>query len=293
VIIPGLVCALGLIAIAASPPDTSGGEASAGPEFSEPQESPEPQPISTVSKWDLRKQQRWLIRWAPEPHMFELGIDGGAFRIAGHPPSDEVPALRKVNPTVGLRAGYYPIRLFGIEAEAGVIRNQAFTEFEPYDVAPFTLRGHAVAQLGLWSVTPFVLVGVGMLTLNANGTSLGSDNDLALHFGGGVKVFLNRWLMLRLDARDVVADQLGVDNDTLTSHNLELLLGFSVTLNRKNQQLESEPAPLPVPLPGDRDADGRSDDIDNCPGEPETVNGYRDEDGCAELDRNGDGYFDA
>jgi hypothetical protein len=30
----------------------------------------------------------------------------------------------------------------------------------------------------------------------------------------------------------------------------------------------------------DRDGDGVPDDVDKCPDEPETLNGYQDEDGC-------------
>jgi outer membrane protein OmpA-like peptidoglycan-associated protein len=250
------------------------------------------------SKWDARKDQRWIVRWAPEPHMIELGIYGGLFKLAEthelFDPDVSLPdqgylPLRKLNPDLGARIGYYPIRFFGIEAEGGAMPSKII---DGDGVTPFTVRGHAVAQLGLWSVTPFVLVGAGMLGIGG-GSPLGSDIDPALHFGGGVKVYLNRWVMLRLDARDVVTHQLGVDN-TFKSHNLELLLGLSVTLNRKNKKPEPgpEPEPLPDALPGDRDGDGFLDNEDTCPDEAETVNGYQDEDGCPELDSDGDSFFD-
>jgi OmpA-OmpF porin, OOP family len=45
--------------------------------------------------------------------------------------------------------------------------------------------------------------------------------------------------------------------------------------------------------PGDRDGDGYIDPEDQCPDEPETWNGYKDEDGCAdEPDTDGDGILD-
>jgi OOP family OmpA-OmpF porin len=320
--IPGLVCALGLmtpaLGQAEGPPEGEGSaEASGGFELSaegsaEPEagvetdaaveadagaEADAPKPKKT-SKWDPRKEQKWIVRWAPEPHMIEVGIYGGLFKLNGDhelfrpdpmlPQQGYLP-LRKLNPDFGLRLGWYPIRFFGIEAEGGAMPSKLEGGG---GVVPFTVRGHAVGQLGLWSITPFVLVGAGMLGINSSGP-LGSDIDPALHFGGGVKFYLNRWVMLRVDARDVVTHKLGPEN-TFVSHNLEVLLGLSVTLNRKNKKPEPEPEPEPEvePLPGDRDGDGLLDTVDTCPDDPETVNGYLDEDGCPESDRDGDTFWD-
>jgi outer membrane protein OmpA-like peptidoglycan-associated protein len=42
-----------------------------------------------------------------------------------------------------------------------------------------------------------------------------------------------------------------------------------------------EPEPTgPPPPPSDRDGDGIPDDVDKCPDQPETINGYLDDDGC-------------
>jgi outer membrane protein OmpA-like peptidoglycan-associated protein len=48
-----------------------------------------------------------------------------------------------------------------------------------------------------------------------------------------------------------------------------------------------QPAAPPggAPAPSDRDGDGIADDADECPTEPEVVNGMRDEDGCPEPGR--------
>jgi OmpA-OmpF porin, OOP family len=45
-------------------------------------------------------------------------------------------------------------------------------------------------------------------------------------------------------------------------------------------------------VPQDQDGDGLVDGEDECPEEPELVNGYKDEDGCPESDSDGDGVFD-
>jgi outer membrane protein OmpA-like peptidoglycan-associated protein len=48
-----------------------------------------------------------------------------------------------------------------------------------------------------------------------------------------------------------------------------------------------------APKPGDRDGDGLADNIDKCPDEPETYNGFQDEDGCPdEADTDSDGIGD-
>jgi OOP family OmpA-OmpF porin len=335
--IPGLVCALGLVAPALAhawaPPNddspASGGEAEAEAEAEGGGESSgamslsggaslgggaeadtaadteadasaageaETETDAQPRKWNPRKHQPWIKRWAPEPHMVELGIYGGLFLLnRDHElfdPDVTLPQqgwmpLRGPNPDFGLRAGYYPLRFFGIEAEGGAMPSRLDAGG---GVTPFTVRGHAVGQLGLWSVTPFVLVGAGMLGINSSGP-LGTDIDPAMHFGGGAKVYINRWLMLRLDVRDVVSHKRGVDN-TFISHNLEVLLGLSVTLNRKNRP-QGQPAPEATPAgPGDRDGDGILDTDDACIDEPETQNGYQDDDGCPESDRDGDSYWD-
>lgn len=44
--------------------------------------------------------------------------------------------------------------------------------------------------------------------------------------------------------------------------------------------------------PKDRDGDGIMDDVDQCPDEPEDMNGVQDQDGCPEHDRDRDGISD-
>ena len=51
-------------------------------------------------------------------------------------------------------------------------------------------------------------------------------------------------------------------------------------------------APAPKPKSGDGDRDGVVDTDDTCPKEAEDLDGYRDMDGCPELDNDGDGQLD-
>ena len=56
-------------------------------------------------------------------------------------------------------------------------------------------------------------------------------------------------------------------------------------------QPEPEPEPEPEP-PGDRDGDGLTDDVDECPDDPEDFDEFEDEDGCPEPDNDQDGILD-
>jgi OOP family OmpA-OmpF porin len=247
-------------------------------------------------KWDAREHEPWIRRWRPESRLAEVGIYGGVFLLnPDHElfrPQLELPqqgwqAMRRLNPDFGVRVGYYHFRFVGFEAEGGAMPSK----LDSGDgVVPFTLRGHVVGQLGLWSVTPFVLFGGGMIGINSKGP-LGSDIDPAVHFGGGVKIYVNRWVMLRVDVRDVVTHKLGVDN-TFIAHNLEALLGISVVLNRRNTPSPRPVRDEPVPADDDRDRDGILNADDQCADVPENINGYQDTDGCPEQDRDGDGFWD-
>ncbi|MCA9687547.1 MAG: hypothetical protein KC457_35625, partial [Myxococcales bacterium] len=228
-----------------------------------------------------RGELPWIRRWAPEANTGEIGVYGGLLLIAADhelfepnldDPDGGFRPLRRPNPDFGLRLGYYPLRFFGVEVEAGAMPSRLE---DGTGVVPFTVRGAAVAQLGLWSVTPFVLVGVGMLGVSSDRAALGKDIDPAMHFGGGVKIFLDRRFQLRLDLRDVVSHQRGVEN-TFESHNLEALLGLSITLGRSRGAAPPKQGPGPRG-PVDSDGDGIFDDVDACVSEPETVNGFEDE----------------
>jgi OOP family OmpA-OmpF porin len=289
----GLVCALGLtaapLAHAQEPANADPSEGTASAEVSTGTNA------QARGTWDLRTNEPWIRRWRPESRLAEFGVYGGLFLLNDEHelfnPRAELPLqgwqpLRGPNPDFGVRIGYYQFRFVGFEVEGGAMPSRLD---DGSSVVPFTLRGHVVGQLGLWSVTPFVLFGGGMLGVNSKGP-LETDIDPAVHFGGGVKIYINRWVVFRVDLRDVVSHKLGPEK-TLVSHNLEALLGLSIVINRRNT-----PPPVEDPIteegPGDRDGDRILDRDDECPDIAENVNGYEDTDGCPEHDRDGDGYWD-
>jgi len=244
-----------------------------------------------------RMDQPWIKRWAPERNMWELGLYIGAYVPT---PRHE---LYEWNPNLpdaghqgldtaldgGVRAAFFPLRMFGLELEGGGMPTSAEND---ESAMLYTVRGHLIAQLWQWSVSPFALLGGGMLGVSSDGTAVGNDIDAALHFGGGVKIYIFRWLVGRVDVRDVVTHRRG--NDQFTGHNFEVLFGLSATLGREvDEPKRKKPAPAPARGPVDTDGDGITDDVDACVSDPETVNGFEDEDGCPETDTDGDGVYDS
>jgi len=69
------------------------------------------------------------------------------------------------------------------------------------------------------------------------------------------------------------------------------LLTFGVNLTARIDLGASAPEAAPAPL--DEDGDGVDDDRDRCPGEPEDVDGFQDDDGCIDADDDSDGFPDA
>src|SRR6478736_503188 len=92
-----------------------------------------------------------------------------------------------------------------------------------------------------------------------------SKQKFSNEFLGGIKLFIeqNSYLMMGAGSR---AFSTGFE-----AADVRMVLGF-----------------VYEPSIGDRDGDGYKDDQDQCPDEPEDFDGFKDEDGCPEIDRDGD-----
>ncbi|MDC0715275.1 OmpA family protein [Nannocystis bainbridge] len=252
----------------------------------------------------------WIKRYRPTAMSGEFGIFAGLmFPARDHelylPPQPGDPInwqpYKKVAPDIGLRAGFYPLSFLGLELEGAIMPTK--TENDGKGAVLGGFRGYVLAQLP-YRISPFVLIGPGLLGTSA----LGGDVDPAIHFGGGVKFYINNYLALRLDVRDNASAQYGIDGGR--THHIEVLLGLSFVLRKKQPVTRDDPdsdgdgfkdsvdrcvtvpgvAPDGCPEPGEGDADGDGflDSVDACPQERGIA-----PDGCPEKDRDGDGFVDS
>ncbi len=265
-----------------------------------------------------RRDVAWIRRCAPERNTWELGAFAGVMFPAAH--SHELFNARRqldarregkefwrpyrtAAPDLGIRLAYFPLSFLGGEVEAAVMPTRVVEDGGPGARANlFSVRAHFIAQIPLWRVAPFIVVGSGGIGTNG---ALGNDFDPMTHFGAGVKVFLTQRTLLRLDVRDNVAARKEVDAGA-TSYP-EVLLGFSTVLGRskprrvpekdsdgdgfldRSDACPYEPGKAPDGCPErDRDADGFMDSADACPDVPGVA-----PDGCPEKDRDGDGFLDS
>lgn len=268
---------------------------------------------------DDGKPDKWIYRYPPYRNMWEFGVFGGVWfpsrRIELFLPEAGYQRLRRVTPEVGARVGYYPLAYLGVEAEGAVLPTRtAVTEAR---ATVWAVRGNVIGQLPFWSVTPFLLAGVGVLGITSEDGlptpegltgGVGSDQDFSLQLGGGVKVFVNDFIQLRLDIRNVLSNRVGIGEGFTSSP--EILLGITYTLGKRKKKSDPPPKKPPprgndrdgdsvedpddycpdvfgVPPRGcpqvcidDNDADGLPNPEDKCPEDPENRNGFEDDDGC-------------
>ncbi|HMJ03964.1 MAG TPA: OmpA family protein [Conexibacter sp.] len=220
--------------------------------------------------------------WGVDGGTWELGMYWGVLRPDGRHQlfdpdlsEDYFQKLERVTPELGLRAGYLPLSVLGLELEAGLLPSQ--TRKSGDGVNLFAVRAHLLLQAPTRAIVPFLAIGGGMLGISSEDDVLGSDVDPEVHIGLGVKAFVTRDVELRIDVRDNLSEAL--PEDTIAQH-WEALLGFSIVGGR------AEPPPPP---PSDTDGDGITDDRDLC----KTAAGPA-PDGCPPPpDADGDGIVDA
>ncbi|MES1183977.1 MAG: tetratricopeptide repeat protein [Myxococcales bacterium] len=185
----------------------------------------------------------------PKKNTAELGVMGGLLFVSD---SNNLQDGGKSHEgfdwtmQVGVRAAFFPVTVFGIEAEYahgfghwGCPRGshcdpapdpQGFYPATGGSAAFNVVRGHLIGQLPTSRVVPFALLGAGILHEQSKPT--GSDSDFALEAGLGLKVMATKLLVPRLDFRmNMTQKQGGGFTDGVAFHP-EVLLGLSFTLGR-------------------------------------------------------------
>jgi OOP family OmpA-OmpF porin len=178
----------------------------------------------------------WIVEYKPVRGMWELGAFGGAFIIAQphdfYDPELGFRQLNRAGPDVGLRAAYYPLSFLGIEGEFAAIWTTAKYAKQPAFL--YGLRANAILQLPLFRLVPFVMGGYGLMGVRSNRDSLGNDIDPVGHYGIGLKLFVTRWVALRLEGRHLIGAA-AQQRQKIANH-AEVLFGVSVTLGRPKER---------------------------------------------------------
>lgn len=236
----------------------------------------------------------------PRGNLLELGLYGGLLFLSNNnrlngPGGALYSNFKRPTPELGLRLAYFPVSFLGVEVEGmlGFAKTR-----EKVSTTVYAARAHMILQMPMGTVSPYALIGGGILGVSGDQTH--GDRDPGLHFGAGVRFNASREVSLRVELRDTITKQRPGKN---SSQHFETLLGASMVFGR--------PKPLPIDTDGDlvidlndycptevgilpdgcpiRDADGDGflDDKDTCPNEAGVA-----PDGCPIRDADGDGVLD-
>ncbi len=174
----------------------------------------------------------WIVEYKPVRGMWELGAFGGAFIIDQphdfYDPTLGFRQLKKAAPDVGVRAAYYPLSFLGVEGEFSAIWSTA--KYAKAPVFLYGLRLNGILQLPLFRLVPFFVGGYGIMGVRSNRDALGNDIDPVGHYGGGLKLYVNRWIALRLEGRHLIGA--AAQQRRRIANHAEVLFGVSVTLGR-------------------------------------------------------------
>ncbi|HVV85119.1 MAG TPA: OmpA family protein, partial [Kofleriaceae bacterium] len=178
----------------------------------------------------------------------------------------------------------------GVEAEAKLAFSSTGSSDEggrkSYFAPVLGWRAHLIARLRSRSAwTPHLVVGVGGETIMTSSPFVSGDTDAAFYYGPGVTrpIFghRGRW-DLRVDLRHGITA--GRGSGAVSTFELQAGLSTAWGLGHRAARPAAD---------SDRDGDGILDRVDACPLQPETKNGYQDDDGCPDVgDRDGDGIAD-
>lgn len=179
----------------------------------------------------------------PQKNTAELGVMGGLLFVSN---SNNFQGPNKAHANfdatyqLGVRAAFFPVKVFGIEAEYthgfghwGCPRNAECTPIlgsgpgegsARFDV----VRGHLIGQLPTSRFIPFALLGAGFIHEKSDAT--GKDRDFSLVAGVGGKVMATKLLVPRFDVRLNMGQRRGGKfTDGISAHP-EFLLGLGFRL---------------------------------------------------------------
>ncbi|HEX8954179.1 MAG TPA: OmpA family protein [Polyangia bacterium] len=243
-----------------------------------------------------------LLLLAPTAHAFDLKMETGAF-VGGHFFSDttnlgrdnNAPTSNQLNHSavLGFRIGFVLHPRLVLEGELALAPTGSADGNA--SVLAFGWRAHLRVDILTGRIRPFVLAGGGGWTSSSSNSDIvEQDTRGELHAGAGLMVDIGCQWGLRLDGRaqfgggtdgDGVVDRLDkCPSQPGPKENAGCAWpdsdgdGVSDNVDKcpdKAGPVENQGCPWP-----DSDGDGILDKDDKCPNQPETKNGYQDEDGC-------------
>jgi hypothetical protein len=176
----------------------------------------------------------------PKENMVEAGLIGGALWLSKRhnlaAPGKEAYRIEYPILQVGLRAGFFPSRYLGVEAEWthgwGKVRatDDMTGTSADRDVRTDLARAHLVGQWPNYFVVPFVQLGSGFIH-GMSGVS-GADLDFLFDVGVGAKVMAHEFLVPRIDARMNFSQERGGGMTDGIAASPELLLAVDFILDK-------------------------------------------------------------
>ena len=188
-------------------------------------------------------------------------IEGGEYTISpfvGGYTFDGIQHL-KTNIATGLKVGYNLNKNWGVEGQFTYVPLTPTLAAETRRGDQYSLRADVLYHfMPKSSLVPFVALGGGWSqTENLFGPT---NNDATLDYGVGVKYFLNDWLALRGDVREIFSFHTSNQGATDYWQNVEYTVGLTFQFGRprvaaraveveKPMQEIKAPAPPPAPVP--------------------------------------------
>jgi len=199
--------------------------------------------------------------------------------------------LERVNMELGVRFAYFLHDMVGVEIEGGWVR--ATTKNTGDGASIFNVRAQAIVQKRFDRVVPFGSLGLGVWRVSSDDDILGSDTDMLLQAGVGVRLFVTDAIALRGEFRYLRGPSQQPPYH-LNAGYAEFMVGVSF-VPTFGGATEPEPPKVVVVVPPKVDTDGDSvtDDVDSCPNEAEDRDLFDDTDGCPDPDNDQDGIPDA
>jgi outer membrane protein OmpA-like peptidoglycan-associated protein len=182
---------------------------------------------------------------------------------------------------LGLRVAIPFGRRLALEGEAVAIPTN--DDVLGDEATVYGLRAHARIDLLTGKLKPFVVAGLGAHIVRSDSPQMDDDEDEAYHWGGGVRFAISDKLEARVDARHLIVPDRTRDGAT---SDYEVTAGMTYRFGATKPPLvivRTEPGKTVVVqkiVDLDKDDDGFVDTSDSCIDEPETKNGWKDDDGC-------------